>query len=202
MARAEHCSTAACAQAAVSSLEGQALCRSHFIIACYARLDHYATTQKGHILSGPESEAIRRFIDECTRKADEIEHGAKHLDNLERARLLLIIEEAGELGRHLRRSPRKTASIAVRLVRDMPGDSWEEKTETALLSRYGATVRCSHPVKPGDILEITRSDTGQKAQVRVTCQHFSEIEGVGIGIEFVNSDNFWGLNWAAVEEGL
>jgi hypothetical protein len=198
--RAEHCSFADCDQTVVSSLEREELCREHFISVCYKQLDRYAEIQKGHRMSGPETESMRRFVRECVRQADEIEHRAKDLDNLERALLLHIIEVATDLGRHLRRSPRKTASVAVRLCCDKPGGAWEEDTETVLLSRYGASLLCSRTADRCESLQILRLDTGQEAHARVAWQRPAGSEGNRIGVEFVDCDNFWGLDWAVVEE--
>src|ERR1019366_10638523 len=102
-AKAEYCNIAGCEQAVVSSVGGDAICLTHFISICYTQLDRYAEMQKGHYLSGSDAELVRRFIHECTRQADEIEHGAQDLDNLNRAKLLHIILSASELGCHLRR---------------------------------------------------------------------------------------------------
>jgi PilZ domain len=197
---AEPCANRGCEENAASFLNGEALCRRHFIDTCYARLEQYEETRKAHSLSISEAESMRRFIHECSRQADEIEHRAKDLDNLDRAKLLHIILTASELGRFLRRSPRKAAAIPVRLSCEKLGASWEEDSKTVLLSRYGASVQCSHPAKPGECLQIVRFDTGQKAQARVAWQRPSENESVRIGVEFVDCDNFWGLDWAAVEE--
>jgi hypothetical protein len=200
MTRAEHCSFAGCYQAVVSSLEGEELCREHFIFVCCTQLDRYTEIQKGHRMSGSDTELMRRFVRECVRQASEIEHGMKDLTNLERALLLHIIEVATDLGRHLRRSPRKTASVAVRLCSDKPGASWEEATETVLLSRYGASLRCSRPADPRESLQIVRLDTGQEAHARVAWQRPEGSEGNRIGVEIMDCDNFWGLDWAVVEE--
>jgi hypothetical protein len=197
---AEQCSVAGCGKAKAASLEGAALCREHFISTCYARLDHYDELRRGAGLKATDSESARRFINECSRNADEMEHDARDLDNLERAKLVHIILTASELGRHLRRSPRKAAAIAVRLSSDKLGGSWEEDTETVLLSQYGASVRCKHPAKPGETLEVVRSDTGEKAQARVAWQRPAGIDEVRIGVEFLACDNFWGLDWGAVED--
>jgi hypothetical protein len=200
MARAEHCSFGGCEYAVVSSLEGEELCREHFISVCYMQLDRYTEIQQGHGMSGSDTESMRRFVHECVRQADEIEHAGKDLDHLERALLLHIIERATDLGLHLRRSPRKTASVAVRLCWDKLDGVWEEDTETVLLSRYGASLRCSRPADPRASLQIVRLDTGQKTQARVAWQRPAGNEGNRIGVEFEGSDNFWGLDWAAVEE--
>jgi hypothetical protein len=200
MTKTENCSVAGCEQSVVSSLNGESLCRGHFISICCTRLERYEGMRKGHGLSGSDSESMRRFINECVRQADEIEHGARDLDNLERARLLNIIEGATDLGRYLRRSPRKAVSIAVRLCCDKIGGAWEEDTETLLLSRHGASLRCSRPADPRASLEIVRLDTGQKAQARVAWQRPAGNEGSRIGVELEDCDNFWGLDWADVEE--
>src|SRR5258706_10118448 len=141
MGKAEQCSVTDCDQIAGTTLEGEVLCRSHFISVCYAQLERYDEMQKTHRLSVSDAESVRRFINQCSRQADEIEHKTKDLDNLDRARLLHIILWANELGRHLRRSPRKVASIPVRLCCDKLGSAWQQETQTLLLSRHGASLR-------------------------------------------------------------
>jgi hypothetical protein len=203
MTNPEKCSIADCSQAIAASLDGEALCREHFISVCYKRLDQYDEIRKGPGLSATDTESVRRFIHECTRSADEIEHSALDLDNLDRAKLLHIILTASELGRHLRRSPRKVAAIAVKLSSEKLGGAWEEDTETVLVSRYGALVRCKHPAKAGETIHVIRADTGEKAMARVAWQRPSGNSGnedVRIGVEFVGCENFWGLDWGVVEE--
>jgi NTP pyrophosphatase (non-canonical NTP hydrolase) len=118
MTRADHCNVDSCTQGVVSSLEGQVLCREHFISFCFIQIDRYAEMQKGRTVSESDAESMRQFIDECSRQADAIRHLPGDLNNLARSRLLLIVEEVGELGRRLRRSPRTEASVAVRLSCD------------------------------------------------------------------------------------
>jgi hypothetical protein len=203
MSNAEKCSIAGCSQALAASLDGETLCREHFISVCYTRLDRYDEIRKGPGLSATDTESVRRFIHECTRFADEIEHSALDLDNLERAKLLHIILTASELGRHLRRSPRKVATIPVRLSSEKLGAAWEEDTETVLVSQYGALVRCKHAAKAGETLHVIRADTGEKALARVAWQRPSGNSGsedIRIGVEFVACENFWGLDWGIIEE--
>ena len=200
MANAEQCGGKGCDQTASAVLEGEALCLGHFISVCYERLERHEEMQKSHRLSVSDEESLRRFIHECTRQADRIEHATKDLDNLDRARLLHIILWANELGRHLRRSPRKAATIPVRLSCDKLGSAWEEETQTVLLSRHGALLQCDHPAKQGEPVQLMRLDTGQEVQARVAWQRPGENDGTRIGIEFVDCENFWGLDWAEVEE--
>jgi len=200
MTTTAHCKFAECPQQIAGSLNGEALCRSHFIAQCYARLDEYEEKRKGAGLNKADAESVRRFINESTRQADEIEHTVQDLDNLERAKLLHIILSASELGCYLRRSPRKAAAIPVRLSSEKLGAAWEETTETVLLSQYGASVRCSHPAKLGETIQVMRPDTGEKAIARIAWQRPSGKDDIRIGVEFIGCENFWGLDWAAVEE--
>jgi hypothetical protein len=200
MTTAHGCAIANCKQAEAASLDGRALCREHFILRCYQRLDQYDEIRKGPGLAAADTDSVRRFVHEATRAADAIEHTAKDLDNLERAKLLHIILSATELGRHLRRSPRKAAAIPLRLSSEKLGGTWEEETETVLVSRYGALVRCKHPAKAGDTLSVVRADTGQTATARVAWQRPLGDEDVRIGVEFVGCENFWGLDWGVVED--
>jgi hypothetical protein len=92
------------------------------------------------------------------------------------------------------------ATIPVRLSSDKLGGIWEEDTETVLVSRYGALVRCKHAAKAGETLHVIRADTGEKTLARVAWQRPAGSEDVRIGVEFVACENFWGLDWGAVEE--
>lgn len=200
MTKTDQCSFTDCGLEVAASLDGEGLCRGHFISVCYERLDQYEEIQKGPGLSTTNAESVRRFIRECARAADQIENSGLNLDNLDRAKLLHIILSASELGRHLRRSPRKVATIPVRLSSDKLGGSWEEDTETVLVSRYGALVRCKHPAKPGETIQILRADTGEKTLARVAWQRPSGGDDVRIGVEFMASENFWGLDWGIIEQ--
>jgi hypothetical protein len=200
MNRLEKCGVAGCGQAGSALLDNQNVCRSHFISTCYAQLDRYNELVAGNGLSPSEAEAVRRFVNDATRYADEMENSGQDLHNLDRAQLLHIILAASELGRHLRRSPRKIATIPVRIGSDRLGGAWEEDAQTVLLSRCGASVSCRHAAKPGETIQIVRADTGQRAEARIAWQRPVENDDIRLGIEFVNCENFWGLDWASVEE--
>jgi hypothetical protein len=195
----ERCSIEACEKPVESSLMGEAFCREHFISAAYARLDQYEGMRNGSPLSLFDAETAHHFVRECTRRADEMEHNAKDLDNLDRAKLLHILLSASDLGRRLRRSPRRTVSIPVRLSSNKIGGTWEEEGETVLLSKHGVSVRCNHPAKPGETLHLLRVDTGQKTEARVAWRQQLSEDDNRIGMEFVGVENFWGLDWEAVE---
>ena len=200
MKNVDHCGVRGCARTADAIIDSEALCREHFISHCYAQLERFDEMQKAHRLNIPDAESVRRFINQSSRQADEIEHSTKDLDNLERARLLHIILWANEVGSYLRRSPRKVASIPVRVSCNKLGSTWEEETQTVLLSRHGASLRCGHSAKPGEPIQLVRLDTGQKVTGQVAWQRSAESDGIRLGVEFVDCDNFWGLDWGMVEE--
>jgi len=97
MTRTDYCNVDGCSQGVVSTLEGQVLCREHFISLCFIQIDRYANMQKGRTVSESDAEAMRRFINECSPQAGAMTHISGDLSNLERSRLLLIIEGASDL---------------------------------------------------------------------------------------------------------
>jgi hypothetical protein len=81
------------------------------------------------------------------------------------------------------------------LRREGRGRAWEEETETRVLSRYGAALQCRHSIGAGDTVVIVRKDNGRRANARVSyCQYDAEGRRE-VGIEFLSSDNFWGVDW-------
>ncbi len=143
------------------------------------------------------------FVRECTRRADEMEHNAKDLHNLDRAEAspypafsrATWAVDCGE-------ARRRTFCIAVRLSSDKIGGTWEEDVETVLLSKHGASVRCNHAAKPGETLHLLRFDTGQEVEARVAWWQQLTKDDIRIGVEFVDAENFWGLDWGKRLEKL
>jgi PilZ domain len=131
-------------------------------------------------------------------QADNIERSATDLDDLDRERLINLIFHAAELGGHLRRSPRTVTSIAIQVRSEKPGQRWEEKTETRLISRYGALVKTRRSLEIDENLRVERLDNGRKAVARVAWHVRKKRRQAEIGIEFLNCDNFWELDWNKV----
>src|SRR5271157_3032763 len=194
----ENCSASGCWRAAAAFLEDHPLCRKHFIDSCEAELEVYQRLLSENRLGEVPPESARRFVNQCTQQADNIEQGARDLDDRDRERLLNLIILAAELGRHLRRSPRKVASIAVQVHSEKSKQRWEEKTETQVISRYGASVKCQHYLEIGESIRVVRLDNGRKADARVAW-HLRKQDGhPKVGIEFLNCDNFWELDWTRI----
>ena len=98
-----------------------------------------------------------------------------------------------------RRSDRKTTSFPIWLRNEELGPVWEEETETQMVSRCGAGLRCRHFVSAESIVVIVRQDTGRRAKARVRYSRFHPDGKRELGIEFIANDNFWGLDWNSSE---
>ncbi len=199
MVEVARCGVSDCEKRAVASLDSRPLCRKHFIDSCYAELEAYSSRLREHRLRDVSPESAWRFIHQCMREADRIEQSVEDLDDEERRQLVGLILGAAELGCHVRRSPRKAASITIRLHSDKPARPWEEETETRLISRCGALVTCQHPVEIDQRLRVVRMDNGHEARARVAWHQRKRRSGPEVGIEFVECDNFWGLDWGTTE---
>ncbi len=192
----EHCSAADCQRPAAATLAMRALCREHFVVACYKELEGATRRLHETSFSEPSAEALRQFLEECTRQVTDIAQSADDLDNLGRARLLDIVMWASELGSRLRRGPRRQAHLQILLRSEKPGRPWEEEVKTQWLSRHGALVECEHTVETGEILQVIRVDTGRQAEARVVWQRHKGTGGHEIGIEFSSTINFWEMDWS------
>src|ERR1035437_6977432 len=98
-----------------------------------------------------------------------------------------------------RRSNRKTTSFPIWLRNEEPGPVWEEETETQIVSRCGAGLRCRHLVSAESIVVVVRRDTGRRAKARVRYSRYNPDGKRELGIEFIDNDNFWGLDWNSSE---
>ncbi len=98
-----------------------------------------------------------------------------------------------------RRSPRRAAAIPVWLRREAQVRTWEEETETQVLSRYGAGLQCRHSIESGATVVIVRKDNGQRANAQVIYCRYNAQGCREIGIEFFNCENFWGVDWNFAE---
>lgn len=190
MTQPDPCDFPDCKEASAASLENRPLCREHFLLACYARLE----TCERLLLERPFAEAafgsVRQFTLECIKQVNAFADSAETQTNLERARVCDIMLWATELSQRIRRSPRKPLPIPVRLLSEEPGHPWEEDTVTRIVGRYGAALECEHPVRIGERLLVIRKDTGQRAWARVLFRHSKQPGRQEIGIELLDCETF------------
>lgn len=191
------CNVETCQNTPIGTIEGYPFCQDHFILTCQTRLDTYYTRLRERRWREVSLEAVSRFIREAMKEADRT-----GLDKVERARLLNVILSAADLAQHLRRSPRKALAIPVHLLSEDPTAFWEEDTETVTVSRCGALVRSQHSAELDQRLKVLRRDEGREAQARVAWSPPERESNPVLALEFIGYDNFWGLDWGAIEREL
>ena len=196
MESARLCEAPGCENPGRVKLLEQAYCGEHFIETCYKRLDQCAERLGMRPQMQGESEQIRAFLCACVERATELTRNPFHQEALERARLLDILYTAGDMIRHMRRSPRRPECIPVRLLCETPGRPWEEELRTKQISRHGAMLECVHLVRPEDWLCVQRLDTGRKARVRMAWRGPVTGRAFPVAVEFVDAENFWERSWA------
>jgi hypothetical protein len=193
--RSPSCQFPKCANIPAVVLEMKGFCRDHFIAHCYERLDSCAEELRRPTEGDAESEKMRAFLRACAERATELTRAPFHQDPLERARLLDIRYTASDLLRRMRRSPRVAQARPVLLRCETPGRPWQEELRTVLISRFGAMFECRHFVRPEDWLFVERLDTGGRARARMAWRAPAKAGGFSVGLEFMDADNFWGVNW-------
>lgn len=199
---ADACNMAGCPDSAASRLQDRDLCREHFLSVCYELLDHYERSIREQSFRDAAAESVRTFLLNCTREAIDLAHGPDPLENLQRARLLDILMRAADLARHLRRSPRKEMNVPLRIQCEKLGHAWEVETHTRVISRYGALLAANHEVHTGDLLIVTRLDTQRRTRARVAWAQRRPDGGTDLGLELLNCDDFWGIDWSYADPML
>jgi hypothetical protein len=75
--------------------------------------------------------------------------------------------------------------------------SFEERSETVEVSKYGARVKITEELKVGTLLSLTRPDADRDSKFRVVFQFPPDAETGRreTGIEFLGVDTFWGVQF-------
>jgi hypothetical protein len=103
---------------------------------------------------------------------------------------------------------RRSSRLAMRLKVVVSGvnsqsQSFEEKTETLEVSKYGAKIKISEELKVGALLALTRPDADRASKFRVAYQAAPEPDTGRreTGVEFLGVDTFWGVQFPP-EKGI
>lgn len=187
----DRCNHPDCRKPTITTLESNSLRHSHFVAACYARLDEIIQLVEQKKLGVAELETIRAFVAECTGAAVSRALRAHELNNRERAQLLDVVLSAAQILTRLRRSPRVGQRIPIRLLGDFLTDPRIEATVTQTVSKHGAMFNCAHPYVKGEIMDVVRLDTGHTAIARVAWHKPIAPGQHSVAIEILNSTNFW-----------
>ena len=100
---------------------------------------------------------------------------------------------------YTRRSGRIARRISLMLRWQPPGcHAQDDPAETVLLSKHGCSVTCQQRFKIGHEIFVMYPDRDRSARARVV---YREITGgsdnVRMALEFLSSDNFWGIEFPA-----
>ena len=185
------CSSEGCSDEVVASVENRGLCRKHFLANAYRQLETISAQIQDPRFHESHGEPAARFLEDCMRHAADIACAPAPPSNLERAQVLDVLLWASELHGRLRRSPRVSARVAVKLRSET--QQWEERVETQLLSRHGFQLTCGHELNVEDVLICERLDVGWRTQVRVVWARRKETGATEAGFEFLKDENFWGI---------
>ena len=183
---ANPCSTPGCDLCSRVVFDQRQMCLKHFITTCYEKLDVVSKNKQVWFVDETARESAIHDIQECAQRAGDLSQQDSEISNLERARLLDITLWAAELGRQVRRTPRSTLAINIKLISERPGRYWEEATQTLDMSRHGARMKCQHVVENAHILKVVRIDTGKQVEARVVWHSRTASGTQEIGIEFIN----------------
>jgi hypothetical protein len=193
----EGCSESGCAEASVVSLGERRVCRTHYLAHCYERLDAIskALNVKNYSMTAVEAESSGRFLQDCMRTAADFASSQQMPSNLEKAQVYDMLLWASELHGRLRRSPRKLARFPVLVRSEIPGRTWETRTETQVVSRHGMRLACSGDVHPKDTLTCIRLDNGRRTEATVVWAKLAESGITEVGLQFPHEENFWDIVW-------
>jgi hypothetical protein len=202
MNKAQHCSAKDCSLPSAAALDRQPLCQEHFILASYRFLDDAAVQLRHTAHHGAATAEIARRLDDCVRATTRLAMAVAEPNNLARARLIDVLLWAAELLKQVRRGPRAGMIVAVVLSGGTDGDAWEETTKTLTVSRHGASLICARALVQGESVKITRLDTGQNCMARVVWLARREESVLEVGLELLNEQNLWGVDWDLPEAPL
>jgi hypothetical protein len=195
----EKCSEEKCSRAATTSLDRRPFCSEHFILAAYRFLDEAAVQLRYTSQQGPSTAELARRLDDCTRGTTALAMSSadakSETNNLTRARLVDILLWAAELLKQVRRGPRAGMEVPVVLGGSTSGIEWEEVTKTQTVSRHGASLSCRRAMAQGEVVKVTRPDTGQQGTARVVWSSRKDAGVFEVGLELLSDANLWGVDW-------
>jgi PilZ domain len=189
---ATQCTVTSCNHRGCVSLEGDDLCRSHFIARCYSRLEECSAQIKNHQSSGPViGQSLTETLSGIASQVAALGLAAKDLEAVEQAQLLDILFTAAHLMQSLRRSGRKHLSVPLRLRYETAEKAWTEEATTHEVSFHGASVRSRLPIRKGELISVERVDMSRQAEAKVKWQRRNADGSQTLGIEFLSNHNFW-----------
>jgi hypothetical protein len=185
------CNVDSCGERAVAKLDMREYCLEHFLSVSFQEIRAHYEGLKSEPYDSNAMSSFRELSSIWAREAEKLIEEANLASEETKGRLLEALLWISQAGKSLRRSPRVPASIGVWLRREDARRTWEEDTRTRTVSRHGAGFVCRHPVEMGGRVVITRKDKAMRAEARVVYSRLNADGGREIGVEMIESDNFW-----------
>jgi PAS domain S-box-containing protein len=103
-----------------------------------------------------------------------------------------------------RRSDRASITVPVQVTgTDEAGEAFSEKTCTAVVSRYGCSIKLPRAMRSNEEVRIRRLDNGDWQTGRVVGRMNVQSDGPLYGVEIVRPcDEFWGFRFSSTDERL
>ncbi len=185
------CNVDSCGERAVAKLDMREYCLEHFLSVSFQEIRAHYEGLKSEPYDSNAMSSFRELSSIWAREAEKLIEEANLASEETKGKLLEALLWISQAGKSLRRSPRVPASIGVWLRREDARRTWEEDTRTRTVSRHGAGFVCRHPVEMGGRVVITRKDKAMRAEARVVYSRLNADGGREIGVEMIESDNFW-----------
>jgi hypothetical protein len=191
--KASSCSVDGCANLVASQVETHPFCGIHFAPNALHEIEVRSECLKQKPVLSSSLSSLKRLLTACIDQAQALCEDPQTTPS-DQIRLREVLRRAGQLGRNLRRSPRVVASIPVWLRREDRRHTWEEETWTSMVSQHGAGFVCRHSVEINGTVVLCRRDKGIRAEARVVFSRFDEEGRRHIGVEFIDTEDFWDLS--------
>jgi len=94
----------------------------------------------------------------------------------------------------MRRSTRVQVRIPVMVTGTLPGgDSFSEETYVLTVSKFGARLKCSHPLTPGMEIRVKPKAGNEEALFHVVWAGGRSGNSGDVGIQYVKVSNLFGI---------
>jgi hypothetical protein len=94
----------------------------------------------------------------------------------------------------MRRSTRVQVRIPVIVTGTLPGgESFTEETHVLTVSKFGARLKCSHPLSPGTEIRVRPKASNEDALFHVVWAGGGSGNSGEVGIQYVKATNLFGI---------
>jgi hypothetical protein len=187
------CEWSGCSSSGEATLDQRPLCRIHLYDMAAKRVEEHRARLKQSEPIGATRIAILKFLSEVINQTTTLVATAKFLSPSQRDQFLELSLSAIDLHKRVQRNPRIPRNMPIVVYRETPSEGKKELTNTADVSKRGACVATSHLWKTGEKLWIEKIGNERRALARVAWVKKSEPSRYLIGLEILDSEDFWGL---------